>query len=184
MSARANKSLSVRRRLAASPLALLLAFPIRIRAALRHLLIETSNLVHWLYASRETTNFNYDISDLNRLHLAWWIADIAKVPVGDILDYFAEVEGDLSLRQHIRRATLASPYWRISDANAAFGRRLGWYALVRAVKPLHVVETGIDKGLGTVLLSSALLKNGNGRITAIDTAPGSGWMQGPGKVGG
>jgi predicted O-methyltransferase YrrM len=40
-----------------------------------------------------------------------------------------------------------------------FGRRLGWYAFARVLKPKVVVETGVDKGLGSIVLCAALLQN-------------------------
>ena len=39
-----------------------------------------------------------------------------------------------------------------------YGRRLGWYALVRALKPRTVVETGADKGLGSCVLAALRLR--------------------------
>jgi predicted O-methyltransferase YrrM len=36
---------------------------------------------------------------------------------------------------------------------------VGWYALVRALKPKVVIETGVEKGLGACVLSAALLRN-------------------------
>ena len=53
---------------------------------------------------------------------------------------------------------------------------MGWYALVRALKPAHVVETGTDKGLGTVVLAAALRRNNRGQVTTIDTNPDSGYL--------
>ncbi len=40
-----------------------------------------------------------------------------------------------------------------------FGRRIVWYLLVRAIKPEIVIESGVDKGLGSALLIYALYKN-------------------------
>ena len=61
-----------------------------------------------------------------------------------------------------------------------FGRRLGWYAVVRALKSRLVVETGVDKGLGGVLLCAALLRNtaeGHpGRYIGADINPREGYL--------
>src|SRR6185369_8163033 len=46
-----------------------------------------------------------------------------------------------------------------ADPVAHYSRRLGWYALVRAIKPKIVVETGVDQGLGACVLTAALMKN-------------------------
>ena len=39
------------------------------------------------------------------------------------------------------------------------GRRIGWYALVRAMKPNLVIETGVHHGVGALVLASAILRN-------------------------
>ena len=61
-------------------------------------------------------------------------------------------------------------------------RRLGWYAVVRALKPALVVETGVDKGLGAVLLCAALLRNraeGHaGRYIGTEINPRAGYLLG------
>ena len=45
------------------------------------------------------------------------------------------------------------------DKSPSFGRRLGWYAIARALRPRVIVETGVDRGLGSVLLCAALKRN-------------------------
>src|SRR5207248_9880418 len=52
------------------------------------------------------------------------------------------------------------------DVEPRYGRRLGWYALTRATKPRVLVETGVDRGLGTAVLAAAMLRN------AQEGAPG------------
>ena len=55
--------------------------------------------------------------------------------------------------------------------------------MVRAMKPRVVVESGVDKGLGTCLLAAALLRNeaegSPGKVTALDIEPGAGWLVQP-----
>ena len=45
------------------------------------------------------------------------------------------------------------------DSTARYGRRIAWYIILRALKPSVVVETGIDKGLGSLVLTAALKRN-------------------------
>jgi predicted O-methyltransferase YrrM len=63
---------------------------------------------------------------------------------------------------------------------ARFGRRVGWYALVRALKPRVVVETGIEKGLGAMVLCAALQRNAEqghpGRYYGTDIDPSAGML--------
>ena len=70
----------------------------------------------------------------------------------------------------------------MTDARAEYGRRLGWYALVRATKPKLVVETGVDKGLGAIVLCAALRRNAAegkvGRYIGTDINPAAGELLG------
>jgi predicted O-methyltransferase YrrM len=129
----------------------------------------------WLVGSREHTNLTYNLTARNLGHLAWWVALVMKRPVDEVRGYMAELDGDAVLREHIRAA---SAHQAFADQEARYGRRTGWYAIVRAARPQYVVETGTDKGLGTCVLAAALLRNGTGRLTTIDLAPGSGYLIG------
>jgi predicted O-methyltransferase YrrM len=62
------------------------------------------------------------------------------------------------------------------DVRTDFAKRLGWYAVVRIVKPEVVVETGVDKGLGTLILAAAVLRNGKGQVIGTDINPQAGQM--------
>jgi predicted O-methyltransferase YrrM len=167
---------SLRRRVAASPLAPLFAWPVRVRALLSEHVRLARLGWRWLRTSRETTNYNYDLTALSREHLAWFVASACDVKVADVRALFEELEADAALRAHVREATLASPYRRVSDPSPLYGRRLAWYAFVRLLRPSLVVETGTEKGLGTVVLAAALLRNGSGRLVTIDPVPDAGWL--------
>jgi predicted O-methyltransferase YrrM len=71
----------------------------------------------------------------------------------------------------------------VTDREARYGRRIGWYALVRLLKPRCVVETGVDKGLGTCVIAAALRRNAAegspGKVIAIDINPAAGSLVGP-----
>jgi Methyltransferase domain len=166
----------VRRRVAASRAAPIAALPERLSAVARfdaHLLRESAI---WLLRSREHTNYTYDLTPRNLEHLAWWVSTLTGVPVPQVRAVIAEAQSDAELHQHIRRGVEASPRRGLADKKVRLGRRLGWYALVRALRPDHVVETGTDKGHGSVVLAAALLRNGHGRLTTIDIHPDSGYL--------
>jgi hypothetical protein len=63
----------------------------------------------------------------------------------------------------------------LRNLRSPFGRRLGWYAIVRATKPQVVVETGVERGHGALLLCAALLRNPDegvpGRYFGTDINP-------------
>jgi len=113
----------------------------------------------WLFLSRETTNFTYDLTELNKIYLAQTIAFVTKKSYSEIKGYINEIESDSMLKKHIANETNKSHQKYKSDNTIYYGRRIGWYAVVRAIKPKIIVETGVDKGLGSCILTSALIKN-------------------------
>jgi predicted O-methyltransferase YrrM len=62
---------------------------------------------------------------------------------------------DAALRAHV----LADHKMPPRDLISPFGRRLGWYAIARAIKPSVIVETGVERGHGAVILCAALMRN-------------------------
>ena len=168
----------MRRRAASSRIAPLAALPIRVATVARHDVNVIGRSFRWLVTSREHTNFTYDLTDRNLEHLAWWVALIGGCSVAEARRYVREPLEDQGLHEHVSRLTAMSSRRGLADRQVRFGRRIGWYALVRARKPDLVVETGTDKGLGSCLLASALLRNGAGRLTTIDVNPDSGYLIG------
>ncbi len=138
------------------------------------------NLLKWLFTSRELTNFTYDLEEDNRHYLAAMIADVSGQPYQVVLGYFREVEGDAELRAHLESATRTSELAFMADSPVRYGRRIGWYALARALKPKVVIETGIDKGLGSCVLTAALRRNSRegaaGRYYGMDINPKAGYL--------
>lgn len=132
--------------------------------------------MRWLVKSREHTNFTYELTGLNREHLAWFVATITSKPVAEIRGYFDELDGDEELREAVRSGTAASARRLLADPVARWHKRVGWYALVRALRPAHVVETGTDKGLGSLVFAAALLRNGAGQLTTVDTNSDAGYL--------
>jgi predicted O-methyltransferase YrrM len=173
----------LRRTLARTRLAPLAAFPKRALRVARHDARVVGTSVRWLFTSREHHNYTYELTALNRGHLAWYVAQVCGVPVGQVRTWFTELDTDAALREHIAAATAAAPRRGLADRQARYGRRMGWYAMVRARRPAHVVETGVDKGLGTCVLAAALLRNAAeghpGRVSALDINPEAGYLAAP-----
>ena len=166
----------VRRRIASSPLARVAALPYRIGAVAQHNAAVASQSVRWLVNSREHTNYTYGLTPLNLEHLAWWAAYVAAAPVQDCRSWIAEILTDRDLQEHAYRRSVSSGRRGLTDEKLRIGRRAGWYAVIRALKPKHVVETGTDKGLGSLVIAAALLRNGVGRLTTLDINPDSGYL--------
>ncbi len=160
----------------ASPLAVVAAFPFRLAAVTRVNAHAAAAGARWLFSSRENTNYTYDLTPRNREHLAWFVANLAGIETPVARSYIEEVLGDTELSSHVADTMATSSLRWLADRQARFGRRIGWYALIRATKPKHVVETGTDKGLGSIVIAAALLKNGSGRLTTIDINPASGYL--------
>ena len=118
----------------------------------------------WVHRKTEESNFYYMLTPQNKDHLAWLISHITGETHAQIMAYFDELQNDRALRDHITTALRTSTYGR--DIEVEYGRRLGWYAFVRVLKPRVVIETGIDHGVGSCVIASALLRN------AADGSPG------------
>jgi len=137
-------------------------------------------LLLWVLRSREGSNLTYDLTEENLDYLAHPVAVVTSAPYRLARQYIDEARSDQALHQHVLRKTQSSPGRYQADDRCCFGRRLGWYAFVRVLKPRVVIETGVDKGHGAVLLCAALLRNqaeGNaGRYFGTDINPAAGWL--------
>jgi GT2 family glycosyltransferase/predicted O-methyltransferase YrrM/tetratricopeptide (TPR) repeat protein len=159
----------------------LIAFlPQRLQLALGYVTRPIQDLLGWLGTSNETTNLTYDLTPANSRHLAWTLSLVTSTPLVTVQQFLTELDQDGILKSHIRQRTAESSPRLTADGEARYGRRLGWYALVRALKPKVVVETGVDKGLGTCVLAAALLKNRaeghEGHLYATDIDPSAGFL--------
>lgn len=141
---------------------------------------EAGKLLKWLLTSRETTNMTYELSSINKGHLVALLSHVTGAPPSEVEDCFSELEGDSELANHVAETTKGASSSYKSDPEARYHKRLGWYALVRLLKPRLVIETGVDKGLGSVVLASALLRNheegGSGRYIGTDINPEAGFL--------
>jgi predicted O-methyltransferase YrrM len=145
-------------------LRLLTAYPM---AVVRH----PDAALRYFMFDREFTNLTYDIDNVDEL--AAFLADLLGRPVEEMVAYVHEPLEDVRLLIPLRRKLRER-----ADRNSEprFGRRIGWYAVVRALRPQSVVETGVHDGLGSALLLHALNLNGLGTLTGFDIDPQSGWL--------
>ncbi|WP_434743079.1 class I SAM-dependent methyltransferase [Micromonospora sp. SH-82] len=170
----------LRRNIARTRLAPIAAFPKRLVRVARHDAKVLKTSARWLVTSREHHNYTYELTKLSRHHLAWFVSVVCDVPVKQVRAYFQEIESDDRLRTHIEEATAGAARRGLADRQVRYARRIGWYAIVRATGPAHVVETGVDKGLGSCVLAAALLRNAAdgrpGRVTSLDINPEAGYL--------
>ncbi|MBQ1052832.1 class I SAM-dependent methyltransferase [Micromonospora sp. C51] len=173
-------AVKLRRAIARTRLAPVAAFPKRLVAVARHDAKVLRTSARWLVASREHHNYTYELTKLSRHHLAWFVSVVCELPVKQVRKYLAEIEADDVLRQHISSAVAGAARRGLADKQVRYARRIGWYAIVRAKRPKHIVETGVDKGLGSCVLAAALLRNAAeghpGRVSSIDINPEAGYL--------
>jgi predicted O-methyltransferase YrrM len=134
------------------------------RAALRYAL-----------RGRETSNFTYDIS--NREELAALAAGTLSRDVSEVLQLFAEIEGDEPLLDALGASLRGR---RDRNQRPMLGRRIVWYAAARVARPRIAVETGTHDGLGSSVIARALQRNEEegdpGRLLTFDIDPETGWL--------
>jgi predicted O-methyltransferase YrrM len=158
----------------------IILIPYRLQIALMDYWVPLKNIFSWSIRSREYTNFTYDLDDLNKEYLATFVAVVTGVEIESIRAYIAELEQDENLRIHIEKLTNLSSERYVADPGVRYGRRLGWYAFIRAKKPRLVIETGVDKGLGSCVITAALMKNTGegcqGYMYGTDINPKAGYL--------
>lgn len=126
----------------------------------------------------EPDNFTYEIANLSEL--AEWTATVTRSGLDSAEAFLAEPGNDPVLSARLRDATRR--HWLWTKRSPAFGKRLGWYALARSIRPALIVETGVHDGLGSLLLLRALQLNReeghSGRLISFDVNPRAGWLVG------
>jgi hypothetical protein len=122
--------------------------------------------IPYILLDPEVQNFTYEIA--NRDELTTWLDSLFGAG-----HYVAELDQDADLMADLRRRVRWRP---ASKRNAWFGRRAGWYSIVRALRPARVLETGTHDGLGSTAILAALERNGFGELISIDPQPGTGWL--------
>jgi len=154
--------------------------PRRLAQASRYYLPQVPSILSWAARSREDTNFTYDLTDDSLRYLAHTVAVATGASAAIAQQYIAEARSDWALERTVIDAIRRSPFRFVTDERCEFGRRLGWYAIARIRKPRVVVETGVDKGLGAILLCSALLRNEAEGVAGLyygtDIDPKAGWL--------
>lgn len=127
----------------------------------------------------EPDNFTYELA--NEAELAAWVQAVSGCAAAEVQRALAEPDADPVLSARLRETAGRRQWW--SKPRPPFGKRRGWYALVRLLRPALVVESGVHDGLGSLLLLRALERNaaaGNqGRLVSFDVNPAAGWIAGP-----
>lgn len=173
---------AVSRYAARSPVSRLLLIPYRAYYATSYFLPQLSRIPRWLVTSRETGNFQYDVTEDNKQYAAHVVALVSGMTWESAHAFGREFDEEVlvHLREHVALHRAASPSRASVDPDVKPGRRLLYYTLVRALKPRRVVEAGTASGLGTCVLAAGLARNRRegrpGALLSIDLDPGAGWL--------
>ena len=111
----------------------------------------------WIWKNSEYSNFYYDLTEMNMHYLAEILSFVCKVDSKEISGYFEELSNDSELKLHLQSGINKMNIK--NDIDIRFGRRFAWYAVARAMKPKIIIETGVEHGVGSCILSAALLRN-------------------------
>jgi predicted O-methyltransferase YrrM len=142
------------------------------------------NWIAWIFTSRADSNFTYPLTERCKINLAASLASILQTDYAKIAGYFREIEADDEFNSHVRRLWQKHPERYRTDERPLIGRRMIWYAITRATKPKVIVETGVDQGMGAIVLCAALSRNAaegiSGRYYGTDINPDAGfYLQSP-----
>jgi hypothetical protein len=154
--------------------------PVRVASTGRHYIWPMlSKWLRWIHQSRENANFTYDLTERCKINMAATVASILNKEYAEIRGYFDEIENDELFHQHLKQLWLSHPLRYRTDPLAKAGRRIVWYAIARAIKPATIVETGVDQGMGAVVLCAALRRNTRdgyrGKYYGTDINPQAGY---------
>lgn len=152
----------------------LIFFPFRLSAGTQYLASKFIKFFAWLVKSGEHTNYTYRLTVRNTEHLIWFVSNLTGYSYAEIKSYFQELSNNSVFDEYLRMRQRDTKCRKYDSGIEKIGRRIAWYAIVRAVKPKVLVETGTDKGLGSLVLAEAVRKNGFGKVFTIDINPDSG----------
>lgn len=129
----------------------------RTKIAYRYLQSPLVGMLKWIPLKTEEDNFYYGLQNSNLLTLASTLSIATNTSREKISGYLDEILNDIELQNYIKEFFKNDPLMR--DSTYGWGRRIGWYAAVRAMRPRLVVETGVHHGIGACVIAAALQRN-------------------------
>jgi len=123
---------------------------------------------YWsIFRTGEFHNFTYDLTDASLRYLAETISVVTAKPAIEIEGYIREAINDEDVAARLRSMMKRGKRSGASQSVAMpFGRRLGWDAIARATRPKVIVETGVERGHGSVLLEAREYRIIAGKLAA------------------
>ncbi|MFL5828850.1 MAG: class I SAM-dependent methyltransferase [Solirubrobacteraceae bacterium] len=110
--------------------------------------------LRYILLDPEVESYTYRVA--NVAGMLETIADATGAPIDELRRYVLEADTDPELRDNLSRRLR----WRFDvKRRPELANRLGWYVLIRALRPRLIVETGIYNGFGSLTLLRALERN-------------------------
>lgn len=122
----------------------------------------------WAYESREYTDLTYNLSERSRHAMIGAASVVSGASLAEISAYADELDRCDDLRDLVADQHRVGRRRWSSDGEFRPGRRLLYYLLVRSLKPKHIVEAGVDIGVGASIICRAIHENGEGNYTGIE----------------
>lgn len=137
-------------------------------------------IFRWVINSKEDTNYTYDLTDQNLKELYKLLEIIFNINYSQIEKYSNELLNNETLKTYLSTKIKSSNFKNFADKEIKFSRRIGWYIIARIIKPKLIIETGVDKGMGSVILAEAIIKNKlegyEGEYLGTDINPDAGYL--------
>jgi Methyltransferase domain len=93
-----------------------------------------------------------------------WVAALAGVSESRAADALDEASGEKRLFRHLEREHRSGGRPSYIEIDAPFEL----YAIVRLVRPRHIVEVGVSSGVSSAYLLRACQRNGRGTLHSVD----------------
>ena len=137
-------------------------------------------IITWMFNSNEGTNYTYDLEEKNLDELYKLLENIFEINYSKIKGYSEELINNSKIKDYLKNKIETSNFKNFADTEIKYSRRIGWYIIARIIKPKLIIETGVDKGMGSVILSEALIKNEQegfkGKYFGTDINPKAGYL--------
>jgi Methyltransferase domain len=147
----------------------------RLRWITKYRLLRNSNVpirpyLAYVLWDPEVESFSYHLADVRPMLAT--IAEATGVPLAVVEGFAREAQNDPELGDRLAHRLR----WRFDvKRRPGLGHRLGWYVLLRALRPALVCETGIYQGVGSLAILRALERNAAegapGQLLSFDISP-------------
>ncbi len=125
----------------------------KINIILRYKKSKISHIIKWIFFGKEISNFVYEIENQEE------IIEIVNVITGIKFEKLNAILKEIDPKNEDFRSFFSENYFKDFSNKIIFGRRMIWYLIVRVMKPTIVIESGVERALGSGLLIYALYMN-------------------------